>query len=107
MTKSPKARKPVGTARHTATSGQNKSGLLRGERARQNDQATAWNGTKKGLLIKLLGSARGASVSELADKSGWQHHSVRGFLSGTVKKKLGLALSSEQVEGRGRVYRIA
>jgi hypothetical protein len=58
-------------------------------------------------LIGLLNSAKGASVSEMADEAGWQHHSVRGFLSGTVKRKLGLAVSSAQVEGRGRVYRIA
>jgi hypothetical protein len=58
-------------------------------------------------LIDLLKGAKGASVAEMATKAGWQNHSVRGFLSGTVKRKLRLAVTSEQVEGRGRVYRIA
>ena len=39
--------------------------------------------------------------------TGWQPHSVRGAISGALKKKLGLAVTSEKVEGRGRVYRIA
>ncbi len=37
----------------------------------------------------------------------WQAHSVRGAISGALKKKLGLAVSSEKSDGRGRVYRIA
>jgi Protein of unknown function (DUF3489) len=39
--------------------------------------------------------------------TGWQPHSVRGAISGALKKKLGLAVASDKVEGRGRVYRIA
>jgi hypothetical protein len=38
--------------------------------------------------------------------TGWQKHSVRGLLSGTLKKKMGLAVTSQKVTGRGRVYRI-
>jgi hypothetical protein len=39
-------------------------------------------------------------------KTGWQPHSVRGAISGTLKKKLGLAVTSIKVEGRDRVYQI-
>lgn len=107
MSKSPKIRKPVGTARRTATSRQSKSASQgRSQRARGNARDSVKNGTKQALLIELLGRIKGASVPEMAAKAGWQNHSVRGFLSGSVKKKLGLRLVSETVEGRGRVYRI-
>ena len=108
MSKSPKSRALTKTARGAARSQKGKSKTPHSRQsAGQNDQAVARNGTKQAVLINLLRCAKGASVSEMADKSGWQHHSVRGFLSGTVKKKLDLALSSQRVEGRGRVYRIA
>ena len=44
---------------------------------------------------------------EAVAATGWQAHSVRGAISGTLKKKLGLAVTSEPIEKRGRVYRIA
>ena len=107
MSKSPKPRKPAKTARRTATSQQSKSQSRHPrQRTRQTAQAAVRNGTKKALLIDLLRGAKGASVPEMAAKAGWQPHSVRGFLSGTVKKKLGVTLASETVEGRGRIYRI-
>ncbi len=43
----------------------------------------------------------------MSAKTGWQAHSVRGAISGALKKKLGLSVTSETVEGRGRVYRIS
>ncbi len=42
----------------------------------------------------------------MSAKTGWQAHSVRGAISGALKKKLGLAVTSERVGDRGRVYRI-
>jgi hypothetical protein len=48
----------------------------------------------------------GATVDEVASVMGWQRHTVRGFFSGTLKKKLGLTVASA-AEERGRVYRIA
>ena len=64
-------------------------------------------GTKQALLISLLKRKRGATIVEIASVTGWQAHSVRGAISGTLKKKLGLDVTSESVDGRGRVYRIA
>ena len=58
-------------------------------------------------MIGLLRRPEGASIVEMAKASGWQVHSVRGVMSGTLKKKLGLAIASEKVKGRGRIYRIA
>ncbi len=64
-------------------------------------------GTKQALLIDLLKRKTGASIDEIMEATGWQAHSVRGAISGALKKKLGLAVSSEKTDGRGRVYRIA
>lgn len=63
-------------------------------------------GTKQALLIDLLKRKDGATIEEVTDATGWQAHSVRGAISGMLKKKLGLPVTSEKVEGRGRVYRI-
>ena len=64
-------------------------------------------GTKQALLVDLLKRKRGATIDEIAEATGWQAHSVRGAISGALKKKLGLDVTSETVKGRGRVYRIA
>jgi hypothetical protein len=64
-------------------------------------------GTKLALLVDLLQRKGGATIAEMMKATGWQPHSVRGAISGALKKKLGLAVKSEKVEGRGRVYRIA
>jgi uncharacterized protein DUF3489 len=69
-------------------------------------QAMRPTATKMQACLELLASASGATVAELQKATGWQPHSVRGFLAGTVKKKLGLDLVSSKEE-RGRVYRIA
>ncbi len=63
-------------------------------------------GTKQALLIDLLKRKKGATIDEAVQATGWQSHSVRGAISGTLKKKLGLTVESEVVEDRGRVYRI-
>ena len=57
-------------------------------------------------LVTLLGRARGASLDDLVEASGWQPHSVRGFLSGIVKTKLRLKLVRTKDPRRGSVYRI-
>jgi hypothetical protein len=63
-------------------------------------------GTKQEQVIGLLRRPDGASIEEMAKAAGWQIHSVRGVISGALKKKLGLAIASEKVKGRGRIYRI-
>ena len=63
--------------------------------------------TKQALLIEMLQRPEGATIAELSAATGWQHHSVRGAISGAVKKQLDLEVTSEQVKERGRVYRIA
>jgi hypothetical protein len=58
------------------------------------------------MILQLLGRASGATVKELAAATGWQDHSVRGFLSGTLKKKLKLIVTSVIVDG-ARHYKIS
>jgi Protein of unknown function (DUF3489) len=62
--------------------------------------------TKQEKVLALLGRADGATISDLIEATGWQQHSVRGFLAGTVKKKLGLTLTSSKEDGDLRRYRI-
>jgi predicted ArsR family transcriptional regulator len=62
---------------------------------------------KQAQLIEMLKRPEGASVIEIAETFGWQAHTVRGAIAGSLKKKLGLVISSEKIEGRGRVYKIA
>ena len=63
--------------------------------------------SKKDIVLRLLRRQNGASVAELADATAWQNHSVRGFLTATVKKKLELPLISTKAEGAERRYHIA
>lgn len=61
---------------------------------------------KTDIVLKKLRLARGATIAQLAEATGWQLHSVRGFLSGTVRKKLGLRPISETGKDGTRRYRI-
>ena len=61
--------------------------------------------TKHARIIAMLRTSAGATIASLVAATEWQQHSVRGFLAGVVRKKLGLNLVSEQTN-KGRVYRI-
>lgn len=69
--------------------------------------ATTRAGTKQAALIALLQRPEGASVAEAAAAFSWQPHTVRGAISGALKKRLGLTIAAERIDGRGTVYRIA
>lgn len=62
---------------------------------------------KQDLVLQKLRLAKGATLEALVEATGWQPHSVRGFLSGTVKKKLGLPLVSDIGKDGRRRYRIS
>ena len=61
--------------------------------------------TKQARVIAMLQSPSGATVAAIMQQTGWQPHSVRGFLAGVIRKKLKLTLHSTKVDGQ-RVYRI-
>jgi hypothetical protein len=63
--------------------------------------------TKQAQLIAMLRRKEGATIAQIVAATEWRSHTVRGFFAGALKKKLGLDVTSEKLEGRGRVYRIA
>ena len=63
-------------------------------------------GTKQKAVIAMLRTEGGATIDEITAATDWAPHTARGFMSGALKKKLGLTITSEKVEGRGRTYRI-
>jgi hypothetical protein len=104
--------KPHATAKPPRALADPTSGRSRGSKPARRSPAQAHprgprTGSKQDRMIGLLRRPEGASVEEMAKATGWQSHSVRGVMSGALKKKLGLAIASEKVEGRGRIYRIA
>ena len=62
--------------------------------------------SKQARLIEMLKRKEGASIEEIVTALGWQPHTVRGAIAGALKKKLGLDVTSEKIEGRGRVYKL-
>jgi hypothetical protein len=69
--------------------------------------SAARRGTKTAKILALLRRPTGASLSELRKATGWQAHSVRGFLSGAVKKKIGPRIDSVSRDDDERAYRVA
>jgi len=61
--------------------------------------------SKQARLVAMLRSPSGATLAAMMEATGWQQHSVRGFLAGVVRKRLKLKLSSKKVDG-ARVYRV-
>jgi len=70
------------------------------------DKLQAGRITKHDRILTLLSRREGTTIPEMMEASGWQQHSVRGFLAGTVKKKLGFTLTSSKAAGELRRYRI-
>ena len=67
---------------------------------------TPREGTKQAKLIAMLRAPEGATIEEIMVALDWAAHTIRGAMAGALKKKLGLEVTSEKVEGRGRVYRV-
>jgi hypothetical protein len=80
------------------------------------DKPTPRAGTKQAQMIELLKRPEGATVEQIAQATGWQHHTIRGAISGALKKKLGLAVETTRTrevgpnktgaKGSSTVYRI-
>jgi hypothetical protein len=92
------------TARKTAKLKPNTQSAV-GQRHRFLAQQTGRAESKQARIIAMLRAPSGATIDAMAHATGWQQHSIRGFLAGVVRKKLGLNLISATAES-GRVYRI-
>jgi Protein of unknown function (DUF3489) len=68
---------------------------------------TPRTGTKQALLIEMLQRPEGVTMEQIVAATGWQAHTARGAMSGVLRKKLGLVVTSEKNDVRGRVYRIS
>jgi len=101
MTKSkPKSKaSPRSAARTTSKS------KRRSRSARSPLNTSMGRDTKHARILAMLRTPAGATIAAIMTATEWQQHSVRGFLAGVVRKKLGLNLVSEQTD-KGRVYRI-
>ncbi len=63
--------------------------------------------SKQAILIELMTRPEGATLAQMVQATGWQAHTVRGCLAGTLKKKLGLLIDSVKETGAERVYRVS
>jgi hypothetical protein len=90
--KSPKGAKSA--KRNAATSGKKAS------------ENSAREGSKTDAVLKLLRGSGGATLNDLMNATGWQAHSVRGFISGTVGRKMGLTVVSRKIDSGERAYSI-
>ena len=80
------------------------------------EKPTPRAGTKQALMIEMLKRPEGATVEQIAAATGWQHHTIRGAISGALKKKLGLTVEATRTrevgpnktgaKGSSTVYRI-
>jgi hypothetical protein len=93
-----------------------KAKAAKASKAAPTEKPTARAGTKQALMIELLKRLEGATVEQIAAATGWQHHTIRGAISGSLKKKLGLTVEATRArkvgpnetgaKGSSTVYRI-
>jgi nucleoid-associated protein YgaU len=103
--KAPKAAKPAKTAKKAGATPK----AAKPAKAAKKDAATgtARKGSKKQIVLGLLGRKNGATLDEIIAATDWQRHTIRGFISGTLTKKMNLAIESTRSESGDRTYRIA
>ena len=75
--------------------------------AAKKDAAVPREGSKKATVLELLRRKNGATLAEIAKATKWQNHTIRGFISGTLGKKMGLTVESTRTEEGERLYKIS
>ena len=98
MPKSAKKRLPKSTAPRATTAKPPQPAMPEPEKRNE-------AGSKQARVIEMLQSPTGMTIAAMMKETGWQQHSVRGFLAGVVRKKLKLKLDSKKIDG-SRVYRV-
>src|SRR5882762_7596937 len=97
--------KPKSKPKARSTSRSTSKSKTRTRLAPSSSKKTMRADTKHARIIAMLRVPTGTTIAAIMSATDWQQHSVRGFLAGVVRKKLGLNLVSEQTD-KGRVYRI-
>jgi hypothetical protein len=105
--KSAKAAKPKPTAASKTKKATPAKTTAKAPKAAKPDAEGVRAGSKTATILALLQRAKGATLAEIMAASSWQAHSCRGFISGTLGKKMGLTVKSEKREDGTRVYSIA
>jgi predicted transcriptional regulator len=89
----------------TKTKGRASAKPRLGTKSRSKGKRAKTRRSKQEAVLALLSRPSGTTITAIVEATGWQAHTVRGFLAAVVRKKLGLNLESEKTDGE-RVYRV-
>ena len=94
-------------AKPTAKKTAKKDAKPAGKKAAKADAAVPREFSRKAIVIELMRRKEGATLAEIAKATNWLNHSIRGFISGSLTKKMGLKVESTKNDAGERTYRIA
>jgi len=97
---------PKSTRKPKATKAKATKATKAAKSPKQTANSEARTGSKKDIVLKLLRRDHGATIAEIVKATDWQNHSIRGFLSAQVTKKMKLKIESTKSEAGERTYRI-